>query len=374
MGYFKVTGVETSTPAHPESDARRGANLSHQSLLDVAVQSSAPFTERLRNAAFYVTGASGFLASNLLLFLSRLNSRFALNSRLYASARRTSDKVVLFDYMGWRPDVEWEVAPVEQATLPNVNNLVVIHTASYGSPRDYLAHPLETFEANTQGLVWLLKQCDPSRVRQFVFISSAEVYGQPPEAAIPTPESFVGGLETLSRRSIYGESKRMAEVLGVCLAQEKGIPFTALRPWNLYGPGQRLRDGRVPVEFMRQALEDGSIRLASNGMPRRAFCYVWDGVRQIAAALLCRAPVAAFNVGQGAEETRILELARRCALLCNLPETAVHYDPSAMASGLERCAPDVGAVERLAGSTNAFTPLASGLAVLKDWVEFARKL
>jgi UDP-glucuronate decarboxylase len=229
---------------------------------------------------------------------------------------------------------------------------------------------METFEANTEGMIQLFQQCDASRVKQFVYFSSAEIYGQAPDTAIPTPEDFVGGLETLSVRSIYGESKRMAEVLGICLGQARQIPFTALRPWNLYGPGQRLDDGRVPMEFIRQARQEGVIRLASNGSPRRAFCYVWDGIRQIAATLSQTEAVRAFNIGQGAEETSILELARLCAAASGLPATAVQFNPAASAPGLARCAPDTRAVQSLISERCPFTPLPTGLRALHEWAGF----
>jgi UDP-glucuronate decarboxylase len=321
----------------------------------------------------YVTGASGFLAASLLVYLSELSRLGQLNLRLCASARRPMDQVPLFGFLGIRPEVEWEIAPVEAARLPDAKNLIVLHAASGGSPRDYLRQPIETFEANTRSLVRLFKLCDANRVKQFIFFSSAEIYGQPPETAIPTPENFVGGADTLSLRSIYGESKRMGEVLGVSLGHEQGIPFTVLRPWNLYGPGQRLEDGRVPMEFIRQALAEGAIRLASNGTPRRAFCFVWDGIRQIVATIGRDAPAEAFNIGHGREEVSILELARQCAAACDLPASAVHYDPNAKASGLNRCAPDTRAVARLTGDAWTSTPLATGLRILRDWTNFLRK-
>ena len=321
----------------------------------------------------YVTGASGFLAASLLIYLNELGRRGQLNLRLCASARRPMEQVPLFNFLGIRPEVEWEVAPVETARLPDAENLIVIHAASYGSPRDFLRHTISTFEANTRSLVRLFKLCDANRVKQFVFFSSAEIYGQPPETAIPTPESFVGGADTLSLRSIYGESKRMGEVLGVTMGHEQRIPFTVLRPWNLYGPGQRLEDGRVPMEFIRQALAEGAIRLDSNGTPRRAFCFVWDGIRQIVAAIGRDTPVEAFNIGHGTEEISIYELARHCAAACDLPPSAVHYDPNAKASGLNRCAPDTRAVACLAGEAWPFTQLAIGLRVLRDWATFLGK-
>jgi nucleoside-diphosphate-sugar epimerase len=344
----------------------------HKSLLETAVKDFAGLSGGLKGAAVYVDGASGFLAASLLIFLNELNRQAGLGLRLFASARRPMKQVRLFDYLNVHPEIEWEVAPAESARLPDAKSLIVVHTASYGSPRDYMREPMETFSANTIALARLF-QSDRTGLKQLVYFSSAEVYGQPPDAAIPTPESFLGGGDTLSSRSIYGESKRMGEVLGVNYAEKKKIPFTVLRPWNLYGPGQRLEDGRVPMEFIRQAMQEKAICLSSNGSPRRAFCYVWDGIRQIAATLGRTVPVEAFNVGNGSEEISILELSRQCAAACGLPATAVQFDAKAQAAGLQRCMPDTRAVSKIAPVTHPLTPLSTGLPVLRDWANFLAK-
>jgi nucleoside-diphosphate-sugar epimerase len=124
------------------------------------------------------------------------------------------------------------------------------------------------------------------------------------------------------------------------------------------------------MDFIRQAHQEGMIRLASNGSPRRAFCYVWDGIRQLTATLGQAAPVRAFNIGHSEEEVSILELARMCAAASGLAATAVQLDPAAVAPGLRRCAPDPRGVQNLIDESLPFTPLASGLRALHEWLEF----
>jgi dTDP-glucose 4,6-dehydratase/UDP-glucuronate decarboxylase len=161
-------------------------------------------------------------------------------------------------------------------------------------------------------------------------------------------------------------------VLGVCLATQQGTPFTVIRPWNVYGPGQRLNDGRVPVEFVRQAKQDKAIKLASNGTPSRAFCHVWDAMMQITATLGNSDKVTAFNIGNGTEEISMLDLAHRCANVSGiLPET-VTFDPLARADGLHRCAPDVSAILSCMTKQPCFTSLNTGLATLVEWQDFLK--
>lgn len=343
----------------------------HRNLLDAAVESVVDFTPHLKNSAICVTGASGFMAASLIAFLSRLNRVAGLNLRLYANARRPLVNVPLFDFIALQPDVIWTQAAVEDAILPDEEDLILVHTASYGSPRDYMREPMATYSANTKGLTCLLEQ--GNSLRQFVYFSSAEIYGQPPDSAIPTSESFTGALDPLGERSIYGESKRMGEVLGACIGKLAGIPFTALRPWNVYGPGQRLEDGRVPMDFIQQAFREGSIHLASNGTPTRSFCHIWDATRQIVSTLGGKDERIAFNIGNGSDEISMRDLAVRCAAACSLPAEAVSWNPQATVNALQRCLPDVNAVQSIVPAPQTFTSLDDGLSTLVDWCRFLSK-
>lgn len=340
----------------------------HRRLLDAAVASTVPHAAALRDRAVCITGASGFLAASLVAFLSELDRTAGLNLRLHASARRPLAAVPLFPFLEISPKVTWIQAAVEDVQLPAERDLLVIHTASYGSPLDYLREPIATYSANTRGLLHLFGQQRP--LRQFVYFSSAEIYGQPPTAAIPTPENFIGGLDTLAVRSIYGESKRIAEVLGACLGEQQCVPFTALRPWNIYGPGQRADDGRVPMEFIRQSRQNRAVNLASNGKPTRAFCHVWDAMKQITATLGDTSKTIAFNIGNGTQEISMFDLACRCANACGLPAEIVTCDARSPNNGLQRCLPDVSAVLSRTPSLDSFTSLDDGLATLVEWHDF----
>lgn len=342
-------------------------NTLHSQLLEQAVEQYSADLAPLRGARIFVTGSSGFLSASLLVFLDRLNLRHGLGLHLGASARRPQSSVAHFRFLGGVPNVEWQLASVENTILPE-GRWIVVHTASYGSPKDYLREPIATYSANVEGLTHLFRQHE--RIREFVFFSSAEIYGQASAANIPTREDYVGGLPTLSPRAIYGESKRMAEVLGTCLSIQHRTPLTVLRPWNIYGPGQRLDDGRVPMEFVRQAKDDGRITLSSDGSPTRSFCYVWDAIGQIASTLGRAEKLNVYNIGNGTDEISILDLAKMVARGCKLSDGAVSYDTSGPSVALQRCAPDVGRVNALSGSRSAPASLETGLRTLIEWHDF----
>jgi len=346
-------------------------SLHHEQLLNEAVENSALWSETLRGKSVLVSGASGFLASSLLVYLDRMNDQYGLGIDLHATARRPPEQVGLFQFLRVKPPAQWVQAAVEETVVPAVPGLVVVHTASFGSPKDYEREPMQTFRANTHGLLELYAKAAQANASKVVYLSTAEIYGQPPDNQIPTAEDYVGGLPTFSPRSIYGESKRMAEVLGACQAQLTGIPFVAVRPWNIYGPGQRLNDGRVPVEFIRQAMIDRKITLLSNGSPRRSFCHAWTGVRQIAGLLGAPHTSGAWNVGHSLGEKSMLETALSCAQACGLTDADVVYNPRALAPGMQRSVPDTSKIDQELGIT-PLVPLEKGLATLREWIEFLR--
>lgn len=348
------------------------ATLTH--VFDKAATAVADQVRGLEGAAIHVNGASGFLASNMLALLHRADEVHGLGLRLHASARRPVERVGLFAFLGVEPRVRWDLAPVESTNFPDeLEGGVAVHTASYGAPADYLREPLATFQANTVGLIRTFAEAARVGAAHVVYLSSAEVYGQPAEQAIPTREDYRGGPDLGDARSIYGESKRMAEVLGVSLSLQTGIPFTAVRPWNLYGPGQRTDDGRVPLALMRMALEQEAITLASDGTPRRSPCFAWDGLAQLAA---CLDPAGAHggpvNIGNPDDELSIAELALRCAEVAGLSPELVRTAPKGSAQGLMRCAPNIDRVRaRARVPLPPLTSLASGLSLLRDWVDWS---
>ncbi len=108
-----------------------------------------------------------------------------------------------------------------------------------------------------------------------VYFSSAEVYGQPSEDCIPTSESVLGQVPIDDRRSIYAESKRMAEVLGQVLSEQHGIKFTVVRPWNLFGQDKGIMTGGYRLSSLgKQSPMDESLIKA---MGRQVDRYVTFG-------------------------------------------------------------------------------------------------
>ena len=192
----------------------------------------------------------------------------------------------------------------------------IIHAAGIASPTYYRMHPLETMDANINGLRNLLDHTVAQRergrpVRGFLFYSSSEIYGDPTPDAIPTPETYRGLVSCTGPRACYDESKRYGETLCVAFAQVHGLPVAMARPFNNYGPGMKITDGRVIADFARNILEGRDIVLLSDGSPTRTFCYVADAVAGYYKVLALGEPGEPYNIGVEGPEISMLELAQR---------------------------------------------------------------
>ncbi len=190
----------------------------------------------------------------------------------------------------------------------------IIHAASIASPTFYRQHPIETMDANVNGLRILLEH---ARVQQqrgcpvegFLFFSTSEIYGDPTPNDIPTPESYRGNVSCTGPRACYDESKRYGETLCVNFAQQYALPVKVARPFNNYGPGLKITDRRVLPDFARDLLAGHDIALLSDGSPTRTFCYSADAITGYYKILIRGRSGEAYNIGNETPEISMWELA-----------------------------------------------------------------
>jgi dTDP-glucose 4,6-dehydratase/UDP-glucuronate decarboxylase len=175
-------------------------------------------------------------------------------------------------------------------------------------------------DANVNGLRTLLEYTlEEQRASRgldgFLFYSTSEIYGDPPADQIPTPETYRGNVSCTGPRACYDESKRYGETLCVNFAQQQGIPVTVARPFNNYGPGLKVTDGRVISDFAADILAGRDVVMLSAGTPTRTFCYVADAVVGYYKILVRGRAGEAYNIGSEAPEISMAELARRLVIV-----------------------------------------------------------
>lgn len=190
----------------------------------------------------------------------------------------------------------------------------LIHAASIASPIYYRRYPIETINANVAGLKNVLdygkdtlETANP--IQSLLYFSSSEIYGDPDPSQIPTQESYNGNVSCTGPRACYDESKRLGETLSVAYHNVHQLPIKIVRPFNNYGPGLSLEDGRVISDFCRNVLSGEDIVLLSDGRASRTFCYIADAIAGYIKVLLSDHDGEAFNIGADAPEISIGELA-----------------------------------------------------------------
>ncbi|MEM7377252.1 MAG: NAD-dependent epimerase/dehydratase family protein [Pseudomonadota bacterium] len=192
----------------------------------------------------------------------------------------------------------------------------IIHAASIASPIYYRKYPIETMDANVNGLRHLLDyargRADAGRaVQGFLYYSTSEIYGDPTADNIPTPETYRGNVSCTGPRACYDESKRYGETLCVNFAEQHGVPVRIARPFNNYGPGLKISDRRVLPDFARNVLNGEDIVMLSDGAPTRTFCYIADAIVGYYKILLVGQNGESYNIGIDTPEISMRELAER---------------------------------------------------------------
>jgi dTDP-glucose 4,6-dehydratase/UDP-glucuronate decarboxylase len=219
----------------------------------------------------------------------------------------------------------------------------VVHAASIASPSWYRARPLETIDVNVTGTRLLLELAREREAKGFLYLSSSEIYGDPPPERVPTSEDYWGNVSCTGPRAVYDESKRLAETLCTTYHRLYGLPVTIVRPFNVYGPRLRLDDGRVVPDFVRDALAGKPIEILSDGRVTRSFCYVADAACALLLLLAGGGSGEAFNVGND-EEVTIAELAEAVDDVSG-NRLGVRYgrssDPAYLTDNPSRRAPDL---------------------------------
>ena len=274
---------------------------------------------RLAGTHVLLTGGAGFLGYYLVQAILHWNQRVSSPERLRLTVYDNFARGCPRWLTELRDDtaltiVAHDISAPLPADIPEFQ--YIVHAASIASPTHYRQRPIETMDANVNGLRALLGYAHElhaagRKVGGFLFFSSSEIYGDALPGDIPTSEEYRGNVSCTGPRACYDEAKRYGETLCVNFARQYGVPVTMVRPFNNYGPGLRLSDRRVIPDLARDILAERDVVLLSDGSPTRTFCYVADAVVGYYKALVNGRPGEAYNIGVEAPEISIAELAER---------------------------------------------------------------
>jgi UDP-glucuronate decarboxylase len=250
-------------------------------------------------SSWLITGASGFIGSQLLNTLKELRKMGKrIEVTILENGSRGGVREWYFnDFNHINCDVSKEWPKLKKHDF-------IVHLASIASPVFYREFPLETLDANINGTRLALEHAKEWGAKLLI-LSSSEIYGDPDVESIPTLEIYNGNVDCTGPRACYDESKRVAETLAWIYQHKFGVNVSVARPFNFYGPGMRLDDGRILPDLFEAAVNNKDMIIRSDGTPTRTFCYIRDAIIGLVAIALCAEKKQSFNIGRENEEISI---------------------------------------------------------------------
>lgn len=198
----------------------------------------------------------------------------------------------------------------------------VVNLASPATRIQWESRPADVLLTNLVGSVNLMRialRCDAL----YLYASSSEVYGDPD--LIPTPESYVGKVNTIGSRSAYDEGKRAGESLSKAFERQLGLRSIIVRLFNTYGPRMRGGNvhGRVIDRFIESARRNAPLTVYGDGHQTRSFIYVSDVINSLALLMEAGREGEVYNVGSSSE-IEIGKLATLIRRLANSESKILH--------------------------------------------------
>ena len=238
----------------------------------------------LKNASVFITGSTGLLGSQLVLFLDYLNQTQKYNTKIIALVRSKEKAERVFSEAFERVYCVYG----DVLHLPEIEEPVdyVIHGASVTSSKAFVEQCVETIDIAVNGTMNMLRFAQKKNVRSFVYLSSMEAFGIT-DGKGEVKEKDLGYIDVTSPRSSYMESKRMCENLCACFSSEYNVPVKMIRLTQTLGAGIDYNDSRVAAYFARCVLEKTDIVLRTKGATKRPILYSADAISAILTVLLC---------------------------------------------------------------------------------------
>ena len=197
--------------------------------LDDLIRKARPQFEELAGKRLWLTGGAGFLGYYLVLSIGHWNRSASPEKRIHLTVLDNYVRGVPTWLESLKGDeiklVKHDVTHPLPADIGHAE--YIIHAASIASPMYYRKFPLETIDANVNGLRHMLDYAagrnreQPDSFKGMLFFSTSEIYGDPSPDAIPTPETYRGLVSCTGPRACYDESKRLGETICVIYAQTR---------------------------------------------------------------------------------------------------------------------------------------------------------
>ncbi len=264
------------------------------------------FVQRLRAQprSWLITGAAGFVGSNLVEYLLKLDQNVCGLDNLSTGSMANLEMVrSLVSTEQWQ-NFRWVQGDIrELETCRQVCQGVdhVLHQAAVGSVPRSIDNPIATHESNISGFLNMLVAARDAGVPSFVYAASSSTYGDHPD--LPKIEDRIG-----RPLSPYAVTKLVNEMYAQVFARCYGFQTIGLRYFNVFGPRQDPNGAYAAVipRWFTDALESKTITINGDGETSRDFCFVDNVVQANLLAATTTNPAAMdqiFNIAYGQSTT-----------------------------------------------------------------------
>lgn len=273
------------------------------------------------NKNIFITGAAGFIGSNVLeyLFLKYRDYNFiVLDALTYAGNLKNFPPEIKNS-----PRFKFIYGDITNTEI--VNNIVsksdiIIHFAAETHVTRSIYDNVNFFQTDVLGTQAIANAVynHKNRIDRFIHISTCEVYG----AGLTKK---MNENHPLNPHSPYAAAKAGADRLVYSYYVTYKIPAIILRPFNIYGPRQHLEKA-IP-RFVTSAILNEPLTIHGQGVSERDYMHVSDVATAI--DLLMHAPIAkiqgeVFNIGSG-KSISISNVVENIKKLMNIPKSQIHF-------------------------------------------------
>tara|TARA_B100000767_G_scaffold251948_1_gene255356 strand:- start:14702 stop:15634 length:933 start_codon:yes stop_codon:yes gene_type:complete len=219
----------------------------------------------MKNKTYLVTGAAGFIGAAIAERLIKGGHFVVTIDNLSTGFTSNIPKGVVF--------IEGDCQ--DKKTINKLTKYkfdAIFHVAGQSSGEISFDNPVYDLQTNAQSTLLLLELALKTNCFKFIYASTMSIYGD--QKNMPVSEKVV-----LSPKSFYGVGKIASEYY-MRIYQEYGINSTALRLFNVYGPGQNLQNlkqGMVSI-FIAQAIKSRNVHVKGSKLRFRDFVFIDDVV------------------------------------------------------------------------------------------------
>jgi UDP-N-acetylglucosamine 4-epimerase len=249
-----------------------------------------------------ITGVAGFIGSNLLEHLLKLDQRIVGLDNFSTGKRSNLDQVrnsvsekqwLRFNF------IEGDVRSL--ITCHKVCSGVdfILHEAALGSVPRSIADPIASNESNVTGFLNMLVATRDAGVQRFVYAASSSTYGDHP--GLPKVEDTIG-----KPLSPYAVTKYVNELYADVFARTYGMETIGLRYFNVFGPRQDPEGAYAAVIpcWIRALIKGETVHINGNGETSRDFCFVENVIQMNLLAATSSEPSAINQVYNTAVNAR----------------------------------------------------------------------